>query len=335
MSKNRVWLAVIAVVVITSVATIVALTRTSVPANAAFVYGDRVVTKAELNSRIDALRALYGITAPKSKKARDEYRRSAAKSYAVTLILDQQGRDRGIKVSEKKTRDLLDRFIETQFGSRSAFLETLGNVGTSEREVLTEIRRQAVTLDLRKKIVGKVVISDSFLQSAFQQRQKQLATPERRRVLNVVVESQDEAEQIAQRLADGESIEAIAAAVSIDQSTRTKGGDLGYLAESQLEAKVGRAVFAVKKGQVYGPAQGSYGWNVGLVAGIRPSQPADFDTVKDELKLQLKQEQEQAKWSRWLAEIIRDADVHYAKDYEPADPDAPPPLTTSGTGAQQ
>jgi len=327
MSKSRVWLAVLVAAIVAAVVAVVVLTRPSVPEGAAFVYGDRVVSTAELDKRIDVLRALYGITAPKSGKGRDSFRRSAAKSYAVTLILDQKARDMGIRVSEKRARDLLDKFIDSQFGNRDTFIEVLGNVGTSERAVLNELRRQGTTIELRTKVIGKVTISDAFLKSSFARRKDELATPERRRLSNIVVPSQDEAQRVAQRLAAGESIETIAAEVSIDEATRKSGGDLGYLAAAQLEEPVAKAAFVARKGQVYGPVKGSHGWNVGVVTAIAAPQPAKFATVKDAFRKQLQQEQEVRKWSDWLGKVIHEADIHYADAYRPADPDAPPPLT--------
>ena len=327
MSRSRIWLAVIVASAVAAVVAVVALTRTDVPDNAAFVYEDRVVTKVELDKRIDALRALYGITPPKSAKDKDRFRRSAAKSYAVTLILDKKAREMGVRVSEKKARDLLDKFIDTQFGNRDAFIQALGNVGTSEGAVLNEIRRQGVTIELRTKVIGKVTISNAFLRSSFERRKAELATPELRRLSNVVLRSRDDAESVARRLGEGESIETIAADVSIDESTRQTGGDLGNLSAAQLEAPVAKAAFSAKKGAVYGPAKGSHGWNVGIVQNVVPRRPAEFAVVKDAFRKQLQQEQEVRKWSDWLATAIREADIHYADDYRPADPDAPPPLT--------
>ena len=327
MSKSRVWLVVIVAAIAAAVAVGVALTRPSVPEGAVFVYGDRVVSKTELDKRVDVLRALYGITAPKSAKDRDTFRRSAAKSYAVTLILDQKARDMGIRVSEKKARDLLDKFIDTQFGNRDTFIQALGNVGTSERAVLGELRRQGATIELRTKVIGKVTISDAFLKSSFDRRKAELATPERRRLSNVVVSSQAAAQDVARRLAAGESVATIAAEESIDESTRKAGGDLGYLAAAQLEAPVAKAAFSVQKGQVYGPAKGSHGWNVGMVTEIAAPQPARYADVKTAFRKQLKQEQEVRVWSDWLAKVIHEADIQYADAYRPADPDAPPPLT--------
>jgi peptidyl-prolyl cis-trans isomerase C len=307
-------------------------TRPTVPAGAAFVYGDQVVTASALDKRIDALRALYGITEPKKAKERDTFRRSAAKSYAVTLILDHEATKLGVKISEKKTRDLLDRLIEAQFGTRDEFIQVLGNVGTSERAVLTEIRRQAATVEMRRKIVGTVTVDDATLKAAFEQRKAQLNTPEQRRLQNIVVPTKDEAQSVAARLGAGESVATLAAQVSADGATNASGGDLGFLAQDDLETAVGRAAFAVGKGQVYGPAKGSHGWNVGIVADVRAPQPADFAVMGESFRSQLVHEQEAARWSTWLAKVIRDADIRYAKAYRPADPDAPPPLGQSALG---
>lgn len=325
-SRNRLWLVVALALIVATAGVVVGFTRTSVPEGAVFVYGDRVVSKAELNKRIDALRALYGINAPKSSKDRDKFRRSAAKSYAVTLILDHEASKRGVRISEKKARDLLDRLIDSEFGSRDAYIEALGDVGTSERAVLKEIRRQGVMIELRTKIIGKVTISDAFLKSSFERRRATLATPEQRRLANVVVPTKDEANRVLARLVAGESIETVAAEVSIDESTRTSGGDLGLLPAARLEDGVAEAAFNVDKGDVYGPAQSSHGWNVGIVTDVDPGKQAVFSEVKNAFRTQLQQEQELRVWSKWLGDVIKDADIHYADAYRPDDPDAPPPL---------
>lgn len=333
-SLNPRWLAAGAVALIAVVVAIVFATRTTVPDDAAFVYGDHVVTKTDLAKRIDALRALYGITEPKSGSARDTFRRDAAKSYAVTLILDNEADKLGIKISDKKSRDLLDRFIETQFGTRDEFVQVLGNVGTSEAAILTEIRRQAAILEIRRKIIGKVTVNDAALKTAFERRKADLAIPEQRQLQNIVVATKAEADAVASRLRAGESVATLASEVSIDAATKDAGGDLGYLGQDQLEDAVGRAAFAVKKGEVYGPAKGEHGWNIGVVAAVRAPQPADFAVMGESFRTQLIQEQETARWSKWLAKVIGEADIHYADAYRPAHPDAPPPMGQSTLGGQ-
>jgi peptidyl-prolyl cis-trans isomerase C len=323
------WIVAAVVVAVVAAVTVALATRDSVPKGAAFVYGDRTVTVTELDKRIDALRALYGIAEPKKAKDRDMFRRTAAKAYAVTLILDHQADELDIQISDKKARDLLDRYIDEQFGNRDAFIQSLGNVGASERSVLTEIRRQAATLEMRRKIVGKVTVNDSALKTAFERRKADLAIPEQRQLQNIVVQTKAEADAVAARLRSGESVATLAAQVSIDAASNKSGGDLGFLGQDQLETTVGRAAFAVAKGQMYGPVKGAHGWNIGVVADIRAPQPADFAVMGEAFRAQLVQEQENARWNKWLTKAIKDADVRYAKAYRPANPDAPPPLGQS------
>jgi len=329
MGRSRLVIAAVVVALVALAVGIFFATRTTVPEDAAFVYGDTVVTKSDLDKRIDALQALYGIAEPKGAKQRDTFRRTAAKAYAVTLILDDQAERLDIKISEKKARDLLDRYIDAQFGNRDEFVRVLGNVGTSERAVLAEIRRQAATMEMRRKIVGKVTVNDAALRTAFDRRKADLAVPEQRRLQNIVVPTKSEADSVAARLRAGESVADLAAEVSIDAASSKSGGDLGLLSRDQLEAPVGRAAFGAGKGQVYGPVKGEHGWNVGVVAEIRAPQPADFAVMGETFRAQLIQEQENARWTTWLTKVIRAANVHYAKAYRPADPDAPPPLGQS------
>jgi peptidyl-prolyl cis-trans isomerase C len=329
LGRRRLLVAAAVVALVALVVGIFFATRTTVPDDAAFVYGDDVVTKSDLDKRIDALQALYGIAEPKGAKERDTFRRTAAKAYAVTLVLDHEAQKLDIKVSDKKARDLLDRYIDVQFGSRDEFVRALGNAGTSERAVLVEIRRQAATMEMRRKIAGKVTVNDAALKVAFDRRKAELAIPEQRQLQNIVVPTKGEADGVATRLRAGESVAALASEVSIDEASNKSGGDLGFLSQDQLETAVGQAAFGVAKGQVYGPAKGEHGWNVGIVADIRAPQPADFAVMGEAFRTQLVQEQEDARWRTWLTKVIRAADVHYAKAYRPADPDAPPPLGQS------
>ncbi|SNR49816.1 Ribonucleotide reductase, small chain [Haloechinothrix alba] len=61
---------------------------------------------------------------------------------------------------------------------------------------------------------------------------------------------------------------------------------------------------------------------------------ATFDDVAEDLRAQLQNEQTLNAWRDWLAERIRAADVAYADQYRPDNPDAPPNLEP-GPGNQQ
>ncbi|MCR1785754.1 peptidyl-prolyl cis-trans isomerase [Nocardioides carbamazepini] len=291
------------------------------PDDAAFAIGERVVTVAELDARNDSLRALYGVEEPGGGADQASFRRQAAKSMAISIVLDRAVDDAGIEVSDTTVDQTLSGFIEQRFqGDRTAFVSSLGNVNTSERVVRDEVRRQIALRELLAAIAGEVTVSKAELRAAFEQRRDQLGTPERRRVRNIVVADEQAAREIRTRLDAGADPARVARRASIDGATRDAGGDLGAVARADLLPEVGAAVFGTPAGAAYGPVQGSQGWNVGVVVEVLPAVPATFAAVRADLRRQLTGERTEARWSDWLAGRIRAADIRYREPYRPRDP---------------
>lgn len=303
----------------------------SLPDGAVLAIGDRVVLQEELDQRVDTLRALYGVVPPDDPAKLDGFRRDAAKSIAVSVILDRAAAERKIVTSDKQARDVLDRYVAEQFeGGRDAFVRALGNVGTSERKVLDEIKRQLALGRLMDQVIGEVQVSDQQLRAEFDKRKEQLGTPERRKLRNMVLGSEQAARAALDRVRGGEPFADVATQVSLDKSTKASGGLLGELTRQQLEGPVGDAAFAAKKGEYYGPVKGKFGWNVGRVDEVLAPVPAKFDEVRDDLRNTLRTEESLARWRAWLGEQIRAAEVQYADKYRPADPDAAPAVNAPG-----
>ncbi|HWD05772.1 MAG TPA: peptidylprolyl isomerase [Amycolatopsis sp.] len=307
------------------------------PAGAAFRVGGTVVTVDQLNAEADRLRALYGLQVPTDPAKLDGFRRAVAKADAVRIILDGQARQHGIVVADKTAQDVLTRYVSQQSGdgadAKANFVQGLGAAGTSEQAVLDEIKHMLAVNQLFGQQTHGVAVSDQQVRDAFPKRQASLGTPEKREIRNIVVRTQDEAKQLLGQVSSGAVFEGLAKKSSLDDQTRASGGDLGALTADQLDPAYAKAAFATPSGAVFGPVQTSHGWNVGKVVSVVPAVPAQFDAVKDKLKLQLTNEQLMSRWQDWLTQQIRSAAVQYADDYRPADPDAPPPTGLDGQPA--
>lgn len=308
---------------------------TTLPKGSAFEYGDRVVSQSDLQGREQALHALYGVTAPKDPAGLNTFHREVAKSMAVSMILDNVALERHIVVPEKQARDILDRYITAQYGDggRDAFVQSLGNLGTSEPAVLDEIKRQITVGRLMGQVAGKVSVGDAQLRGEFEKRKATLGTPQRRVVRNLVVGSSQDSDAALNDLKSGVPIETVAAQRSRDGSTKQNGGMLGQLARDQIERPVGDAAFSVDQGALYGPVAGKFGWNVGRVDQVLPAAPAQFDQVKDKLRQTVEQEESTRRWQDWLTEQLNDADVKYTPEYQPAQPNAAPAPGAQGMAA--
>lgn len=293
----------------------------SLPANAVFRLGDRMVTIDQLNARDKALTALYGVEKPKGGKALDGFNRQAAKSMAINLVLDAQIASHHIMVSDAEIKKAQAALISSEFsGSQATFAQAIAKVGVTEATVRDEIRRQLALRALLDKIAGRVTATDAEAAALFPKYRTQLATPERRVVYNIVVATQPAAVQVRKALDGGASVTAVAKQVSIDGATRDQGGLLGTVARAQLLPAVGAAVFATRAGGAYGPVEGTQGWNIGTVTRVIPAVPTTLKEALPALRAIVVDQKKQAAWSRWLARQLRAADISYAAAYRPKDP---------------
>ncbi|GAB2962269.1 peptidylprolyl isomerase [Amycolatopsis acidiphila] len=304
------------------------------PDGVAFRVGDQNVSVDQLNAEADKLRLFFGVQPPSDPAKAGDFRRTMAKAYAVQLILEQQVRQQGIVIADKTAQDALTGYISQQVGdgadARDTFLKQLAAAGTSEQAVLDQIKDMLAVNALFSRQTRGISVSDQEVRQAFDQRRASLATPEKRDIKNIVVSTQDQANQVLTQLAGGAVFEDVARTSSLDDQTRGAGGDLGQVAASQLDDTYAKAAFAAPPNGVFGPVQTQYGWNIGKVASITPAVPAEFDSVQAQVKQQLIDEQASGRWRDWLGQRIREAAVQYADDYRPADPDSPPPTAATG-----
>lgn len=86
--------------------------------------------------------------------------------------------------------------------------------------------------------------------------------PDKIRASHILVKRYDEAIQVEQRLANGESFEKVAQEVSMCPSRR-RGGDLGEFGRGQMVREFEQAAFALKRGEMTKePVKTEFGFHV-------------------------------------------------------------------------
>lgn len=150
-------------------------------------------------------------------------------------------------------------------------------------------RRQATALE---QLYGRFVIETALAQSVTDETVKRLFEeqkalnnrgPERRARL-IVVESQEEADIVLERLEDGEDFGVLAGILSIDEATRNNNGDLGYFSRGMLDPKVSQMVFDTPLKSQSAIFETEKGFNIVNVLSQRQVPQRSFDDMEAELR---------------------------------------------------
>lgn len=309
----------------------VAMTTTEhhsgLPSDVAFRVDGQNVTIKQLDARIATLTALYSLKKPTGGTALSTFNRDAAKSMAVSIILDKEAQAHGISVTSAQAQSGLDTVIKQDLnGDSSQFTAFLERTHVTQDQVLAEISRTLATGQLYSKITAGVKApSIAEAQADYTAHKAQMVSPEQRTLSNIVVASQADGNKVIAQLKAGANFTSVAKAESLDASTNSKGGALGTVTQSQLDASFGAAAFAAKNGAVFGPIKNSSGsWYVGKVDAVIPSRPLTFAQVKSTLISALLTQAQTKVWEAWLTKVIVAAAVQYAPAYRPANPNSAP-----------
>jgi peptidyl-prolyl cis-trans isomerase D len=130
-------------------------------------------------------------------------------------------------------------------------------------------------------------ISDEDVKRAYEERKNRLATPERRQIQQIVFPKADDARAASERIAKGETFEAIAK----ERGLADNDIDLGTVTRAaMLDRVVADAAFALKEGEVSAPVQGRFGTVLLRVTKIEPEKVPTFEEAAEQLRTDLASE---------------------------------------------
>src|SRR5690606_1712213 len=149
-----------------------------------------------------------------------------------------------------------------------------------ERYTAPEYRRVTAVLLRPEDLAAEMRVSEERLREAYDSRQAEFRTPESRGVSQLLFTEEAAARSAYERIAAGESFDAVAADIPSAQRT-----DLGTVHPGDLFPEaVDQAVFALPAPGVTEPVQSPLGWHLLNVSEITPAATIPFEQAQERLR---------------------------------------------------
>ncbi|MDQ0186812.1 peptidylprolyl isomerase [Cytobacillus kochii] len=268
-------------------AVIVAVVLYNSHSKAATVNGENI-SKDDLN---EALMSQYGT------------------SVLDTLISDQivlQEMDKEkVTVTEEEVAEEMDAYME-QYGGEEAFKEVLDENGVSYDSIEHNIE---IYLGSKKLITPGIEITDDEMETYFEENKESFSQAEEIEASHILVEDEDTAKEVKQKLDDGDDFSELAASYSTDDSNKDNGGELGYFGEGEMVEAFEEVAFAMEVDEVSDPVKTDYGYHIIKVTDHKEAKEANFEDAKEEIKEMLIESKLSTEYTEWLNEKYEEYEI--------------------------
>ncbi|MCI5059524.1 MAG: peptidylprolyl isomerase [Alphaproteobacteria bacterium] len=132
-----------------------------------------------------------------------------------------------------------------------------------------EIAKQQIARNLYLQEQVDKKVDEAKIKKMYKEYLKEIPDVEERRARHILVETEEKAKAVVEKLKTGEKFEDLAKSLSIGP-TSVKGGDLGYFTKQEMVPEFAKAAFGMEKGATLEtPVQTQFGWHVIQLVDVR------------------------------------------------------------------
>ncbi|AEF93004.1 PpiC-type peptidyl-prolyl cis-trans isomerase [Desulfotomaculum nigrificans CO-1-SRB] len=290
------------------------------------------ITRAELDKQVNMTVEQYkqqgiDLTSKENKDMKAQLEKSVLDDLITkTLLMQEAERQKLTPSKEEVDRRIKD--IKATFGKEEDFKKALAEVKMTEQDVREDITFRLTYQKLVDKVTADVKApTEAEIAKYYNEHKDQFGTPERLEVKHILfafdgkvpnAPKRTEAEALqAAKLAlaeitqKGRDFAAVAREKSDDLGTRENGGS--YTVDKgagTTDPAFEKAAAALKPGEITKqPVKSAYGYHLIKLEKIEPATQKSLAEVKDQIAAQLESEAKQAKFSQFVDELKKKAEI--------------------------
>ncbi len=196
----------------------------------------------------------------------------------ILVLLDAAEKD-GIIVSDEEMQHELENLKSVYFPSDVEFKAYLQQIGMTEEKFMEELKKETMINNYRLSKIESFNPSDDELKTFFDD----LKFNEQIKASHILVETNEEALKVIERLNKGEDFAELAKELSVDTVSGANGGDLDYFNYTSMVQPFSEAAFALEIGEVSDPVQSDFGYHIIKLVDRIVDEDKTFETEKSNL----------------------------------------------------
>jgi peptidyl-prolyl cis-trans isomerase C len=185
-------------------------------------------------------------------------------------------------VDDQKREEIIGFLINAKLVSKAA--EEAKMAEGPEYEAKLAFLRDRVLMQIYLEKAGKDAVNEEAVKKVFEDTVKEMKPEEEIHARHILVETEDEAKKVSDRLKAGEDFAAIAKEVSKDPGSGAEGGDLGYFSKGNMVPEFGEAAEKLKVGETSAPVKSQYGWHIIKVEDKRTKPLPKLEDVRGQIE---------------------------------------------------
>ena len=234
-------------------------------------------------------------------------------SYLINnKIIEIAAGKENVKISDEDVDAEMKEFVEANGGEES-FNYVLEQSGLTKKDIETEIVNY---LKIVKLLESEVDITDEEMKTHFEENKDSYNEPEQVEASHILVENEETANKVKEKLEAGEDFAELAKEYSTDTSNAENGGELGYFSKGTMVEEFEHIAFSMNVGEISDPVKTDYGYHIISVTDKKEAKEANFEDHKEEIEQTLFDQEISTEYSTWITEQREKLEIENNLDNE-------------------
>lgn len=236
------------------------------------------------------------------KKFIDYAKEELLNSLIDETILLKKAADLGVAAPKEQVNAEME-YIKQMFESDEKYKEYIASQNITEEYIINDVTKRVIINNLVNEITKSLDVPEDELKAVYDSMKDSFASI---KASHILMDNQEEAKKILERVKAGEDFNKLAMEFSIDPSAKENSGELGYFSIGDMVPEFEKAAFALEPGQISDLVQSQFGFHI---IKVEDKKILSFDEAKAQIKEELISGKKNEYFTSYFEELKSKAEI--------------------------